>query len=156
MAFDGEALQVLGVMALIFVLIIAMHWIMLIVHYTLAGTMRGKNPFVMLKTMLPAYFAAIGTQSSVATMPVTRQCTIKNGADENIVNFTVPLFTTIHMPGSIITITTSALAVSLLMGHSIETATMISFIFSASIMMVAAPGVPGDRLWPLLEYCRVF
>jgi Na+/H+-dicarboxylate symporter len=146
MAFDGQALKVMGVMVMVFGLIVVMHWVLLTVWYTVAGSLSGKNPFVMIKNMIPAYLAAVGTQSSAATMPVTRAQTLKNGADEGVVNFTIPLFATIHMPGSIITITTCAMAVSTMMGHPIDAGTMVRFIFTAAIMMVAAPGVPGGAI----------
>ncbi len=37
--------------------------------------------------MLPAYFTAIGTQSSAATIPVTLNQTKENGVNEGIADF---------------------------------------------------------------------
>ena len=54
--------------------------------------------------MLPAYFTAVGTQSSAATIPVTLAQTKKNGVNDGIAEFTVPLFATIHLSGSTTTI----------------------------------------------------
>ena len=56
---------------MVFVLIILLHFIIIAVQYTVAGTVNGRNPFKMLVNILPAYMTAIGTQSSAATIPVT-------------------------------------------------------------------------------------
>ena len=50
-----------------------------------------------MKTMLPAYFTAIGTQSSAATIPVTLRQAKKTGATDKVTDFTIPLFATIHL-----------------------------------------------------------
>ena len=50
----------LSIIAVIFVIHIAV----LLIQYGIAGAVAGKNPFRMLWTMLPAYFTALGTQSS--------------------------------------------------------------------------------------------
>ena len=44
---------------------------MLTIQYTVAGTLSKSNPLSLMKTMAPAYFTALGTQSSAATIPVT-------------------------------------------------------------------------------------
>ncbi|NIZ47093.1 dicarboxylate/amino acid:cation symporter [Entomospira nematocerorum] len=146
MAFGGKAIEIMRMMAIVFALIIVMHWTILIVHYIVAGLVKKVNPFTLLKNMIPAYVAAIGTQSSTATMPVTHRQMIKNGLSEDVANFTVPLFATIHMPGSVITVTTCAIAVSTIMGHSLDMTQLIGFILMLGVMMVAAPGVPGGSI----------
>ena len=40
--------------------------------------------------MLPAYFTALGTMSSAATIPVALQASKRNGVSDGIANFTVP------------------------------------------------------------------
>ena len=88
---------------------------------------------------------AIGTQSSAATIPVTLKSTKNMGVDKNIANFTIPLFATIHLSGSTITLTTCASAVYWLQhGATFPSAVvMIKFILLLGVTMVAAPGVPG-------------
>lgn len=49
--------------------------------------------------MMPAYFTALGTQSSAATIPVTLRQTVKNGVTEDIAGFVIPLCATIHLVG---------------------------------------------------------
>ncbi len=98
--------------------------------------------------MMPAYFTALGTMSSAATIPVALQSIKKNGVKEEIANFTVPLCSTIHLSGSTITIVTCAVAVmAISQGLTIPSLPeMLPFIFILGIVMLAAPGVPGGAV----------
>ena len=116
---------------------------MLFIQYVVAGVLNGKNPFKLMKTMLPAYFTAIGTQSSAATIPVTLRQAKKTGATDKVTDFTIPLFATIHLSGSTITIITCSIGVMLMSGVDFSFATMVGFIMMLGITMIAAPGVPG-------------
>ena len=106
----------------------------------------------MILAIVPAYITAIGTQSSAATIPVTLKSTKKMGVDKNIANFTIPLFATIHLSGSTITLTTCATAVYWLQhGATFPTAAvMVKFIILLGVTMVAAPGVPGGGVMAAL------
>jgi len=146
MTFGGQVARILSVFAIVFVLIILLHIIMLIMQYTVAGTLTKRNPFTLLKIMSPAYFTALGTQSSAATIPVTLTQTKKTGASEKIADFSVPLFATIHLSGSTITLVTCAIGVLLINGQAIEFKVIIPFIFMLGITMIAAPGVPGGAV----------
>ena len=100
--------------------------------------------------MLPAYFTALGTSSSAATIPVTLKQCEANGVKEDVAGFTVPLCATIHMPGSAMKITCCAIAVCLMAGVSVEFGKFLEFILMLGIMMVAAPGVPGGAIMAAL------
>jgi Na+/H+-dicarboxylate symporter len=143
MTFAGQVAKIISVFAVVFVLIVVLHWIMLLIQYSAAGALNGKNPFKLLKVMLPAYFTALGTQSSAATIPVTLQQAKKTGATDKVTDFTIPLFATIHLSGSTITIVTCALGVMLMNGVDFTFTTMIGFILMLGVTMIAAPGVPG-------------
>ena len=104
------------VFAKIIVVIFALHIIILLYQFSIAGAIVKKNPFVLLKTMLPAYFTALGTSSSAASIPVTLQQTINNSVSKGIAGFVVPLCATIHMSGSVMKITACALTICILNG----------------------------------------
>lgn len=93
--------------------------------------------------MLPAYFTALGTASSAATIPITLAQTKKNGVSDDVASFCIPLCATIHIAGSMMKITCCALTVCLIsqLPHSLPV--FLHFIFLLSICMIAAPGVPG-------------
>lgn len=146
MTFAGQVAKILSVFAVVFILIIVVHWVMLTLQYGVAGILNGKNPFVLIKTMMPAYFTALGTQSSAATIPVTLQQAKQTGASDKVTDFTIPLFATIHLSGSTITIVTCAIGVMLMNGVEFSLATVIGFIFMLGVTMIAAPGVPGGAV----------
>ena len=80
MTFSGEAYHILLVFAQIILVILVLHIVILLYEYLLAGGLSHKNPFKLLLNMLPAYFTALGTSSSAATIPVALKQTLKNGS----------------------------------------------------------------------------
>ncbi len=146
MSASDQITCVLEVFLKLIVVIFAMTAVLLLVQFGIAGIVARKNPLKMLKNMMTAYFTALGTQSSAATIPVTLKQTIKNGVDESIAGFVIPLCATIHLSGSAMKITACALAISMITGLEIPMETMVGFIFMLGITMVAAPGVPGGAI----------
>ena len=91
MSVDGTVFSTLKTFGVVLVLAIAMHWLWITVLYVSTGLAMKKSPLYLLKNMLPAYFTALGTMSSAATIPVSLQATKSNGVNDAIANFTVPL-----------------------------------------------------------------
>lgn len=152
LAADGTVFETLKAFGLVLALAIAMHWVWLIVLYTVAGAVTNRNPFSMLKTMLPAYFTGLGTMSSAATIPVTVRSTKQNKVSEGISDAVVPLCATIHLSGSTITLTTAAIAVVIISDNLLMPSfgLMIQFIILLGLIMIAAPGVPGGAVMAAL------
>ncbi|WP_077600851.1 dicarboxylate/amino acid:cation symporter [Oceanobacillus sojae] len=146
MTHAGQVASILQVFAVVFVMIILLHILYLILQYSFAGALNKQNPFQMLKTMLPAYFTALGTQSSAATIPVTLEQTKKLKVKDNIAGFTIPLLANIHLSGSTITLLSCATAVLFLQGESITFGTIFPFLLVLGVTMIAAPGVPGGAV----------
>ncbi|MEW9111107.1 MAG: dicarboxylate/amino acid:cation symporter [Cytobacillus gottheilii] len=150
MTQGGQIGTIMSVFAKVFIMIIALHLIILFIQYTAAGTAAKRNPFIMIKQMLPAYFTALGTQSSASTIPVTLKQVKKIGAREQTADFSVPLLATIHLSGSTITIVSCAIAVIMLQGQSISFIEILPFILMLGVTMIAAPGVPGGAVMAAL------
>ncbi len=146
MTYAGQVFSILKVFISIIGIIFLIHIGILILQFCIAGIIAGKNPFKLLWTMLPAYFTALGTQSSAATIPVTLEQTLKNGVSEDIAGFTVPLCSTIHMSGSTLKIVACALALMIMKGMPYDFGMFAGFICMLGITMVAAPGVPGGAI----------
>lgn len=142
MTASGQVFKILLVFSKVFIVIIALHIITLFVQYFIAGIVAQKNPFKLLKNIVPAYLSAIATQSSVTVIPITIDCSKKNGVSSNIADFVLPLCSTIHLSGSVISITACSVAVMLVSGKPIDFASMVPFMMILGVMMVAAPGVP--------------
>ena len=150
MTYSGEAYHILVVFAQIIVVILVLHVVILLYEFLIAGGLSHKNPLKLLANMLPAYFTALGTSSSAATIPVTLKQTLKNGVTDGIAGFTIPLCATIHLSGSMMKITSCALTICMLNGMPHDLPTFLNFIFVLSICMVAAPGVPGGAVMAAL------
>ena len=114
--------------------------------YLVAGAIAGRNPFVCLWRMLPAYLTGLSIASSSAVIPVTLDCCEKNGISKNVRDFVVPLCANVHMVGSAIKLLTSAYAISILYGFDMPLAGVANFVFMMAIAAVAAPGVMGGVL----------
>ena len=96
--------------------------------------------------MLPAYFTALGTSSSAATIPVTYESTLKNNVDEDVAGFVVPLCATIQLSGSMMKIMLYALSIVYMASLDVSGGEILGFILLLGIMMIAAPGVPGGAI----------
>lgn len=150
MTHTGQVVKVLEVFLAIIGVIFAMHVVLLVFQYCVAGAVSGKNPFKLLGNMMPAYFTALGTSSSAATIPVTLERTVKNGVSEEVAGFTVPLCATIHLSGSTLKIVACSIALMMMQGMPFDFGTMLGFIMMLGVMMVAAPGVPGGAIMAAL------
>lgn len=150
LTYAGTIVELMTSFIKVFAVILCLHVIILVFQYTVAGTTAKKNPFSLIKNMIPAYTTAIGTQSSAATIPVTVECTKKNGVADSIAEFVCPLCATIHLSGSTITLTSCSIAVMMMMGQPVTFAKMFPFILMLGITMVAAPGVPGGAVMAAL------
>ena len=146
MSYSGQVFSILSVFVNIIGVIFVLHILLLLTQYSIAGAIVKKNPIRLLATMMPAYFTALGTQSSAATIPVTLIQTEKNGVPEKVAGFVIPLCATIHLAGSTMKITACAMALMILEGQPIEFTMLAGFIFMLGIAMVAAPGVPGGAI----------
>ena len=150
LAYAGTIVEIMGSFIKVFAMILVLHWVIIVFQYTVAGSAAKKNPFALIKNMLPAYTTAIGTQSSAATIPVTTQCTKNNGVSDGMAEFVCPLCATIHLSGSTITLTSCAMAVMVMTNQSIGFGKMFPFILMLGVTMVAAPGVPGGAVMAAL------
>lgn len=150
MTHNGQARQVLLVFSQIIIVILVLHVLILVYEFCIAGALTKQNPFRLLWNMLPAYLTALGTSSSAATIPVTLAQTEKAGVRKEVAGFVIPLCATIHLSGSAMKITACALTICLLTGLPHDMGLFIYFILMLSIIMVAAPGVPGGAIMAAL------
>ncbi|HIV82475.1 MAG TPA: dicarboxylate/amino acid:cation symporter [Candidatus Salinicoccus merdavium] len=148
MAATGTVFDTLAVFGVVLLVALLLHWVWITIQYIIAGMAIGKNPFVMIKTMLPAYFTALGTMSSAATIPVTLKRVKENGVRNRIADFVVPLCANIHLSGSTITIVSCSIAVmTVLPDYSMPGFfEILGTILLLGIVMIAAPGVPGGAI----------
>ena len=118
----------------------------LIVQYCIAGIIARKNPLKMIWNIIPAYLTGFSICSSSACIPVTYECTLKNGVRKDIADFVIPLCSTVHMCGSTIKLTVTSVAVAYMFGEPITFGLFMQFALMQAIAAVAAPGVMGGVL----------
>ena len=152
MTKSGKTFAILSILWKVFLVVIVMHLICILIQFVIAGALSKKNPFELIKNQVPGYTTALGTQSSAATIPVNLECAKNDGVCEQIRNFVVPLCANIHMAGSMITITACATAVCLMNQLPISLGTVIPFIMTLGVAMVASPGAPGGSIMTALPF----
>ena len=148
LAAAGTVFDTLRTFGVVLLLALSLHWTWIVTLFVIAGIVAGISPLRAIRNMLPAYFTALGTMSSAATIPVTLQSARNNGVREEVASFSVPLCATTHLAGSTMTIVACAVAV-MVMHDALAMPTLISmlpFIFMLGIVMLAAPGVPGGAV----------
>lgn len=141
----------------ILILIIPTQWLWLAVLYTIASIYTKKNGLFVFKKMLPAYFTAMGTMSSAATLPVALDCAQQVPfLKKESVSFGIPLFNIAHLSGAAIAITMSAMTVNILTkGQTPSLETFLPFIILLGFIEVAAVGVPGGSVTAALGILEI-
>lgn len=146
MSAKGVMAVVLGSGVKIILTGVILSIIFLVIQYAIACAIARKNPFKCLWNMIPAYLTGFSICSSSAVIPVTHECTLKNGVSEDIASFVVPLCANVHMCGSTIKLGVTATAVAFITGTELPFALYLNFVLMQGIAAVAAPGVMGGVL----------
>lgn len=148
LAYEGSITNQLPVFIKVIIIVLIGHFIWIAFLYALSGFMSGKNPMEVLKHYGPAYLTAVGSMSSAATLPVSIECAKKSKVlRKDILNFSIPLFSNIHLCGSVLTEVFFVMVVSqILYGKLPDVSSMILFIVLLGIFAIGAPGVPGGTV----------
>jgi len=148
LAAAGTVFATLKTFGVVLAMSVGLHWLWIVALFIVAGLRVGASPIRLIAGMLPAYFTALGTMSSAATIPVTLQAVRANGVKPSVSAFTVPLCATTHLAGSTITIVSCAVAVMVLQdGLAVPSLlNILPFILTLGVVMLAAPGVPGGAV----------
>ena len=152
MSYSGEVFSILSIFIKIFICVIILHIIYISTLFVIAGIVSKKNPITFIKNQIPGYVTALGTQSSAATIPINIECAKNNGVSHEIREFVVPLCATIHLAGSIITLTSCVTAILMMHNMPYDIHIIVPFILSLGIAMVAAPGAPGGAVMSALPF----
>ena len=131
-AIVGSLAIVLGVAYLAYFL----H--MLIVYSMTVKTMAGMSPMAFFKNMVPAMIFAFTSTSSVATLPLTKECSDKMGANPEYSSFILPLGATINMDGTAI-----YMGVATCYGVTLTMNQMLAVVLTATLASIGTAGVSG-------------
>lgn len=148
LSYEGSITRQLPVFINVLGIVLGAHFMWLLFLYLAAGVFSGKNPWQVVRYYAPAYFTAVGTMSSAATLPVSLKCARKSPVlKPEVVDFAIPLFSNVHLCGSILTEVFFVMTVSLLLYGTLPAmSTMVLFIVLLGVFAIGAPGVPGGTV----------
>lgn len=148
LAYEGSITRQFPVFLQVIAIVLTGHFIWMIFLYTLAGIYSGENPVNVVKYYGPAYLTALGTMSSAATLAVALRCAHKAKPLRNdIADFGIPLFSNIHLCGSVLTEVFFCMVISrILYGAVPAPGTIVLFCILLGIFTIGAPGVPGGTV----------
>lgn len=146
--YEGAIINHLPVFIGVILIVIVGHFIWLGVLFFVAGAYTKTNPYEVFRHYLPTYFTAVGTMSSAATLPMSLKSANQSSIlRKDIVSFGIPLFTNIHLCGSVLTEVFFVMVVSkVLYGDLPSVANMILFVVLLGLFGIGAPGVPGGTV----------
>ncbi len=152
LAYAGSIQHILIIFGKVFAVVITLHILYITALFIISGLIAKKSPIMLIRNQIPPYFTAVGTQSSAATIPVSLIAAEKNGVSEQIRKFVIPLCATIHLAGSMITLTCCSTAVILILGQNPTYSSILPFLLMLGVAMVAAPGAPGGAVMSALPF----
>lgn len=149
-AAEGRLFATIKMFASLYGIIIVLQLLYILSQFGLASVVCHKNHFKSIKNVVPAYFTALGTQSSASTIPVALNCAYNNDVNEDVADFVVPLCATINLNGDTICLVLGSMGIMIASGMTPTLALFAPFIMMLGVTMVAAPGVPGGGVMAAL------
>lgn len=105
------------------------------------------NPITYIKKVSKVWLMTITTCSSAATLPTTiKVCNEEFGISNKITDIVVPLGCTIHMCGGAVSFALLGIFTSQMFGVEISFFTYLLMIISATLINMAAPGIPNGGI----------
>lgn len=105
------------------------------------------SPVEYIKKVSKIWVITLSTCSSAATLPNTiRVCNEDFGISKDITDIVVPLGCTIHMCGGAVSFCLLGLFTMQMAGMSVSLGTFIYMLILATLINMAAPGIPGGGI----------
>ena len=118
----------------------------LLVYAVCVALLARINPLRFFREMAPAMLFAYSSDSSVATLPYTMQCTERLGVKKDLGSFVLSLGATINMDGVAIYLGVTSVFIATCCGMDLNMQQYLSIALSATIASIGTPGVPGGSL----------
>ena len=117
-----------------------------LVYASAVGLIGKTNPLKFFKGMQPAMLFAFSSDSSVATLPYTMQCTEKLGVNKDIGRFVLSLGATINMDGVAIYLGVASVFMATCCGIDLTMSQYMAIAFASTVASIGTPGIPGGSL----------
>ena len=118
----------------------------LLVYAVCVALLARINPLRFFREMAPAMLFAYSSDSSVATLPYTMQCTERLGVKKDLGSFVLSLGATINMDGVAIYLGVTSVFIATCCGMDLNMQQYLAIALSATIASIGTPGVPGGSL----------
>ena len=117
-----------------------------VVYSSAVGILGRISPLKFFKEMQPAMLFAFSSDSSVATLPYTMQCTEKLGVNKDIGRFVLSLGATINMDGVAIYLGVASVFMAACCGIDLTMSQYLAIAFASTVASIGTPGIPGGSL----------
>jgi len=117
-----------------------------VVYSSAVGFLGRISPLKFFKGMQPAMLFAFSSDSSVATLPYTMQCTEKMGVNKDIGRFVLSLGATINMDGVAIYLGVASVFMAACCGIDLTMSQYMAIAFASTVASIGTPGIPGGSL----------
>lgn len=114
-----------------------------LVYSTAVKLVSGMSPIKFFKGVLPAFIFAFSSTSSVATLPISKECCDEMGVDKEVSSFVLPLGATINMDGTAIYQCVAAVFLANCMGMQLTIGQMAMIVVTATLASIGTAGVSG-------------
>ena len=129
-------------------LVLLVAYIGYIIHVVLVYSMSVKifakmSPLTFFKKVFPAAAFAFTSTSSVASLPVSKECTDDMGVENEISSFVLPLGATINMDGTAIYQCVAAIFLAKCIGVDLTLTQMVVIVVTATLASIGTAGTSG-------------
>ena len=118
----------------------------ILIYATCVFLLGRINPLRFFKEMTPAMLFAYSSDSSVATLPYTMECTRRLGVKKDLGNFVLSLGATVNMDGVAIYLGVTSVFIATCCGMDLNFNQYLAIAISSTIVSIGTPAIPGGSL----------
>jgi len=139
-----QGVSILGPIAMVLLAAYIGYFVHALLVYSLSVKLfAGLNPAAFFKGAAAAILFAFTSASSMATLPVSRECAEDLGADKDIVSFVLPLGATVNMDGTAVYQSVASIFLAACCGMTLSISQMITIVVVGTLASVGTAGVSG-------------
>ena len=136
--------EIMGSLAIVILCAYIGYIIHTVVVYSLSVKIfAGMSPITFFKGAFAAMIFAFTSTSSVATLPVSKECAEELGADRDIAAFVLPLGATVNMDGTAIYQCVATVFLATCCGMQLTLGQMALVVVTATLASIGTAGVSG-------------
>ena len=141
---SNQGPKILGDLGLVLLAAYIGYIIHVVLVYSLSVKVFAKmSPIKFFKGVLPAAVFTFTSTSSVASLPVSKECCDEMGVENDISSFVLPLGATINMDGTAIYQCVAAIFLAKCIGVDLTMGQMVTIVVTATLASIGTAGTSG-------------